>query len=81
MMVLTSVSVIGAATGRMEALNALYAGAAWETLFSEFLMQLVFGAILLIVECIVSKTIDRWFASGFAGLTLGCVAISLRAKT
>ena len=81
MMLLASLSVIGAAIGRMTPLNALYAGMWWELVFSEFFMQLIFAAILLAAKCVVCKSFDRWFAGGFAALTVACVAISLGAKT
>ena len=81
MMLMASVSVIGAALGRISALNALYAGTWWELIFSAFLMQVIVAAILLVAKCIVSKSFDRWFAAGFAGKIVACVGISLLAKT
>ena len=44
-------------------------------------MQLIFAAILLAAKCVVFKSLDRWFAGGFAALTVASVAISLGAKT
>jgi hypothetical protein len=81
MMLLASVTVISAATGRMTPLNALYAGTWWELVFSAFFMPLIFAAILLAAKCVVFRSFDRWFAGGFAALTVASVAISLGAKT
>jgi hypothetical protein len=80
-MLMASVSVIGAALGRMTPLNALYAGTWWELVFSAFFMQVIFGAILLVAKCIVSRSFDRWLAGAFAALTIASAAISLGAKT
>ena len=49
--------------------------------FTAFLMQVIFAAVLLIAKCIVSKSFDPWFASGFAAFTAASMAISLGAKT
>jgi hypothetical protein len=81
MMLMASVSVIGAALGRMPSLNALYAGTWWELVFTAFFMQVIFGALLLVAKCVVNKSFDRWFAAGFATFAVASVAISLGAKT
>lgn len=81
MMLLASISVIGAAVGRITFLNALYAGTWFELVFSAFFMQLIFGAILFALKCVVFKSFDRWFAGGLAALTAACVIISLGART
>jgi hypothetical protein len=81
MMLMASLSIMGAALGRMAPLNALYAGTWWETVFSAFLMQTILVAIVLAAKCIVFKSFDRWLAAGFAAFTAVSVAISLGAKT
>jgi hypothetical protein len=81
MMLMASLSVVGAALGRMAPLNALYAGTWWELVFSAFFMQVIFAAILFTAKCLVFKSFDRWFAAGFAAFTAASVAISLTAKT
>src|SRR6478672_3339813 len=48
MMLMASVSLIGAALGRMAPLNALYAGTWWEVVFTAFFMQVIFAAFLLL---------------------------------
>jgi hypothetical protein len=81
MMLMASVALIGAAMARMAPLNALYAGTVWEVLFTAFFMQVIVAAVLLTAKCLVSQSFDRWFAAGFAGLTVASAAISLGAKT
>jgi hypothetical protein len=81
MMLMASVSVMGAALGRMAPLNALYAGTWWEMMFSAFFMQVILAAILLTTKCVVFKSFDRWFAAGVAAFTAASVAITLSART
>ena len=80
-MLMASVSLIGAALGRMAPLNALYAGTWCEVVFTAFFMQVIFAAVLLIAKCLASGSFDRWFAAGFAAFAAASVAISLCAKT
>jgi hypothetical protein len=81
MMLMASVALIGAAMARMAPLNALYAGTWWEVVFTAFFMQVIVAGILLLANCLVTQSFDRWLAGGFAGLTVASVAISLGAKT
>lgn len=81
MMLMASVSVIGAAFGRMIPLNALYAGTVWEVVFTAFFMQLIFAAVLVAAKCLVFRSFDRWLIGGFAAMAVVSVAISLGAKT
>lgn len=80
-MLLASVSVIGAALGRMGPLNAIFAGTLWEQLFGAFFTSVVLAAIFLLMKCLVFKSFDVWFAMGFATFTASCAAITLIAKT
>jgi hypothetical protein len=81
MMLMASVAVIGAAFGRMPPLTALYAGTVWEVVFTAFLMQVIFAAVLVAAKCVVFRSVDRWLVGGFAAMAVACVAISLGAKT
>ena len=81
MMLMASVSVIGAAFGRITLLNELYAGTWWEVVFSAFLMQVILAALLLVVKCVLFRSFDRWLATGVAAFTIACIGISLGAKT
>jgi len=81
MMLMASLSVMGAALGRIGPLNDLYAGTWWEVMFSALFMQVILTVLLFAVHCVVSKSVDRWFAAGVAAMTLTSVAISQGAKT
>lgn len=81
MMFMASLSVVGAALGRMPMLNAWYAGTRLEQWFSAFLSMLILGALLLALKSMMERRFDRWFAGAFAALALICVGISLVAKT
>jgi small basic protein len=81
MMLMASLSIMGAPLARITPLNELYAGTWWETVFSGFLMQTILAAIVFAAKCIVFKSFDRWLAAGVAALTAVSVAISLGART
>jgi hypothetical protein len=81
LMLMASVSVIGAALARITPLNELYAGTWWEMVFTGFFMQVICGAMLVVAKCVVSKSFDRWLVGSFAVLTVASAAISLGAKT
>jgi small basic protein len=80
-MLIASVSVMGAAFGRIAPLPALYAGTWWEVVFGANFMTVILAAILLIAKCLACRSFDRWFAAAFVALTGASVAISLSAKT
>jgi small basic protein len=81
MMLMASVSVIGAALGRITLLNQLYAGTWWEVVLSAFFMQVILAALLLVVKCLVFRSFDRWLALGVGAFSTACVLISLGART
>lgn len=68
MMMLATLSVIAAATGRIPALNNIYASTVWDRLVGPYVPMLVFGAAFLVVKTILTKKFDRWFTIGFAAL-------------
>lgn len=81
MMLLASLTVVSAALGRIPVLNAWYAGTWLEPIFTANLITVLLGVILLGAKCIVSRSFDRPFAMGVAGMTAFVVAISLGSKT
>ncbi len=81
MMLLASVSIMSAAMGRMRPLNALLAGTWAERWFSAFFTSVVLAALFLLIKCLLSRTLDRWFATGVALLAAMSVAITQLAKT
>ena len=81
MMMLASLAVVTAALGRMPLLNAWYANTWLEHVFSAFLITLAVGAVLLACRCLVSRSFDRWLATGLAALMALSIVASLTART
>lgn len=81
LMLLSSVSVVAAAFGRMRPLNALLEETWGVTVFGAFFTSVIVAGIFLLVKCVVSKSFDRWFALGFAAFAASCAGITLIAKT
>jgi hypothetical protein len=80
MMLLASLAAIPAAIARITPVNNLYAGTQWEAIFGPFLGMIVFGTLLLIVKTVLTRSVDRWFAGGFAVLAVACV-LTMRVAT
>lgn len=68
MMLLATLTAMSASVGRIDALTALYAGTVWERQFSTFFMTLLIGTVLWTVRCILTRSIDRFFAIGLGAL-------------
>jgi hypothetical protein len=73
MMLLATLTMISAATGRIPAINNLYASTVWEQWFGAFFSKLVIGAAFLVVKTAVTRRFDRWFAGGL--LVLAAVSL------
>lgn len=70
MMLLATLTMISAATGRIPAVHNLYASTVWEQLLGAFFPKLVIGAAFLLVKMAVTRRFDRWFAGGLAVLAI-----------
>lgn len=81
MMLLATVAAMSAAIGRIDSLNALYAGTVWDRLFGPFFTTLLVGGALLTVRCLLTRSIERWFAAGYAALVLANLAMVHLAPT
>ncbi len=81
MMLLATLAAIPAAISRIDAISRLYQGTFWETLFGPFFGTLVIGAALVIAKYLLTRTWDRWLATGYAGLVLASLAIMLLARS
>ena len=68
MMLLATLSIIPAATDRITGLPELYAASTWGTLFGPFFVALLVGALFLITKSLLTRSLDRWFATGFCAL-------------
>jgi hypothetical protein len=81
MMLIASVSVIGAAMGRMGPLNSLITGTWCETIFGAFFTSVALATIFLLVKCLLSKAFDSWFAAGVALFAALSATLTQIAKT
>jgi len=68
MMLLATLSIIPAATDRITGLPELYAASTWGSLFGPFFIALVVGTLSLIAKSLLTRSLDRCFAAGFAVL-------------
>lgn len=81
LMLMASLTVVSAATGRMPALNAWYAGTWLEVLLTTYFATMAVGALMFAAKCAVSRRFDRGFAIAYGSILLTSVAISLIART
>ncbi|MGR8935774.1 MAG: hypothetical protein ACU837_15545 [Gammaproteobacteria bacterium] len=81
MMLLATLAAIPAAASRIDFLNALYSGTVWETTFGPFFAALAVGALLLAGNWMLLRSLDRWFAAGYAGLVVSSAFILQLATT
>jgi hypothetical protein len=70
MMLLGVLAVIPAAVDRIDAIQSLYRGTVWGTIFGPFFSMLVVGLFFLVVKRLVTRSWDRWYAMGYAGLVV-----------
>jgi hypothetical protein len=71
MMLMATLTVIGAAVARIGPLNALYEGTVLQTIFGPDMWTLVLATLLLVVKWFITRSFDRWFAIGY-----GCLVAS-----
>jgi hypothetical protein len=81
LMLLATLSAMSAAVSRIDFLNSFYVGTVWESLLGPFFMTLVIGALLLAAKCALLRSLDRWFAAGYAGLVVASLLIWQGATT
>ncbi|HEY2400718.1 MAG TPA: hypothetical protein VGI23_10210 [Steroidobacteraceae bacterium] len=81
MMLLATLTVISAATDRIPALLALFEPTVWGTTFGPFFPPLLCGALLLVIKWTLTRSFDRWFAMGWAGLVVADAGIMKLATT
>lgn len=68
MMLLATLAAIPAALDRIEAISSLYRHTVWGTLFGPFFSSLVLGAVFLLARWALTRSFDKYFALGWAGL-------------
>lgn len=70
MMLLATLTMISAATGRIPFIHNIYASTVWEQWLGAFFPKLVIGAAFLLVKTVFTRRFDRWFAGGLAVLAI-----------
>ena len=77
-MVLASLCLLGGATARMPFLQPVFGATGWIGLFGPVFC---IGAVLLLIRCALTRSFDRWFATGYALLVIIIVASEKLALT
>ena len=81
MMMVGTLSALGAAVSRIDFLNNLYVGTGWERALGPFLFPTLLGLILLAVKCALTRKFDRWLAVGMTALLFMAVFTMPIART
>lgn len=81
MMLLASLTAMSAAISRIDSISGLYHGTVWETVFGPFFGMLVVGLLFLVMKWSLTRSFNRWFAMGYAGLAISCLLILQLATT
>jgi hypothetical protein len=81
MMLLATLSIMPAVTDRITGLPNLYAASIWGALFGPFFTGLIIGTLFLVAKSLLTRSFDRWFATGFAVLIVFDVFIMRLAPT
>ncbi|MBO9682675.1 MAG: hypothetical protein J7502_08425 [Flavisolibacter sp.] len=81
MMLLATLTMISAATGRIPAINNLYVATIWGQWFGAFFPKLVIGLVFLFVKTLFTQRFDRWLAGGLTMLAILSLLIWQMAPT
>jgi hypothetical protein len=81
MMLLATMAAIPAALDRIDWMSSLYRQTVWGTIFGPFFSALVIGAVFLVVKWALTRSFDRYFAMGWAGLVVASAGIMRLATT
>jgi len=72
MMLLATMTFLPPATTRTPFFNALFGEEGWWSFNSS---MIIFGALVLVIRLIMDRSIDRWFAVGYASL-IGTITVN-----
>ena len=81
MMLLATLAAITAAVDRIDAITGLYRHTVWGTIFGPFVGSLAVGALLFLVKWALTRSFDRWYAMGYAGLVVASALVMRLATT
>ncbi len=76
-----NLGILSAALNRIDVLNNLYVGTAWDRLFGPFFMTIVLAYLLLAFRTILIRGLDKWLTIGVVLVTLQGAGIVLLART
>lgn len=74
MMLLATLAALPAALDRIDIVRGLYENTLLGAIWGPYVGSLAIGVILLAVKCALTRSFDRWFALGLAGLALAALA-------
>jgi hypothetical protein len=80
-MFLATLAAVAAGISRIDFFNNFYAGTVWEKWFGVFFFTVAIAGIFLIAKCVVFRKFDRWFATGFAVMTVWFFLLNFLAMT
>jgi hypothetical protein len=80
LMLLGTLAALSAAIARIDVLSGLYAGTFWDRVWGPFFFTAVVAVFLLILQCLLTRSLDRFFAWGCAGLA-AALALAFQATT
>lgn len=81
LMLLATLAVMPAAVSRIDVINHLYEQTVWQGLFGPYFGTLVLALLLLVLQRLLSRSWDRVFALGCAGLVAASALIMAVATT
>ncbi|GMV90464.1 MAG: hypothetical protein AMXMBFR82_02420 [Candidatus Hydrogenedentota bacterium] len=81
MMLLATMAAIPAAMDRIDVIRNLYAGTVFGPLFGPFFAMLVLGLVFLVVNRLLTRSWDRYYAAGYAVLAVSSFLIMRLAST
>lgn len=81
MMLLATLAAMPAAVSRIGVINNLYQSTVWETVFGPFFGTLVVGLFFLSMKWLLTRSLNRWFVMGYAGLVASSALIMQVATT
>lgn len=78
MMILATMSILAGATFRMPVLYPIFGLTGWQGMFGPIFLL---GSVILVARSIILRSLDRWFAAGFAAMVVVFVlAVTLAAS-
>jgi hypothetical protein len=80
MIFLGTLSAMSAALDRIDGIRELSANTFWHSIWGPFCSTLAIGVVVLIARCLLTRSFDRWFAIGLAGLFL-VFAVTMQVAT